>query len=82
MAGSYRHCIVSTEDQRFAGVRLLDHLGDAYEALEEMYGMVWLLADGDAERVLDAAHRYKEGLERSPGVLDPSGPSPWPYDDE
>jgi hypothetical protein len=41
--------------------------GDAYETIEEFYGMVWLLAEGDAARVEDARRRYKDGIAMSPG---------------
>lgn len=75
MAGSYNHCV--DDEGRFIGVRLLDHLGDAYEALEEMYGMIWYLAsaygaptsvEGQREIVEEARASYREGLERSPGI--------------
>jgi hypothetical protein len=66
MAGSYRHTI--NDDGTFRGVDLLDHLGDAFEALEEMYGMIWYLADGSAARVEEARQNYQLGIERSPGV--------------
>ncbi len=79
MAGSYKHCV--DDKGRFRGVDLLDHLGDAYEALEEMYGMIWYLAfehaqyAGDQHRAAEAAdlveearQSYKLGIERSPGV--------------
>jgi hypothetical protein len=68
MAGSYLHIIGDTG--RFHGVRLLDHLGDAYEALEECYGMIWLLAGGDAAKVEDARLRSKDGIALSPGIED------------
>lgn len=79
MAGSYKHCV--DERGRFQGVPLLDHLGDAYEALEEMYGMIWYLAyehaqyAGEehcaaeaADLVWEAEQNYETGIERSPGV--------------
>jgi hypothetical protein len=77
MAGSWNHMV--TEAGEFQGTRLLDNLGDCYEALEECYGMVWWLArDGDASaaltspqdqrtsalaRIEDARQHYKDGLE-------------------
>ena len=78
MAGSYSHCV---DDQgRFQGVKLLDDLGDAYEALEEMYGMIWWLADqvrdldpfgpNTAKIVEEARQEYKDGIEISPGYAD------------
>lgn len=81
MAGSYKHCV--DEQGRFTGVNLLDDLGDAYEALEEMYGMIWWLAyelaagkfayDGLIEteqiRVVEEARQnYQTGLSYSPGI--------------
>ena len=80
MAGSYKHTV--NDDGTFRGVDLLDHLGDADEALEELYGMVRYLADqlaqqyaGDAQReaetvdlVEEARQSYKLGLDRLPGV--------------
>lgn len=79
MAGSYNHCVhhdndVSAEDQgKFRGVDLLDHLGDAYEALEEMYGMIWWLASftgsDDVKALVEVARQnYKDGLKMSPGI--------------
>ncbi len=56
MAGSYRHLI--HDDGTFAGVELLDHLGDAYEALEECYLMIQQLSGGDPERI---ARAWMEG---------------------
>jgi hypothetical protein len=69
MAGSYNH-IVKKPSGKFQGVELLDNLGDAWEALEECFGMIWYLADGDAEKVEEARQNYKAGLERSSGVVD------------
>lgn len=72
MAGSYGHCVdddgrlVSNED--LAG--MLENGGDVYEAVEELYGMIWLLANGDAGLVEDARQRYEEGLALSPGTVD------------
>ena len=43
MAGSYSH--ITDDAGRFAGAGLIDNGGDAYEALEECYGMIWWLAD-------------------------------------
>lgn len=72
MAGSYNHC-VETETGRLLKARDLCEMlecmsGDVYEAAEEMYGMIWLLADGDPARVEDARQRYAEGLQMSPGT--------------
>jgi hypothetical protein len=61
MAGSYKHIV--DENGAFRGVELLDHLGDAYEALQECYGMIMFLAFGDLKRVEQARQHYEEGLE-------------------
>lgn len=55
MAGSYRHVVDS--DGSFRGTDLIDNVGDAHEALEEMYDMINYLADQIVE--LDPA-----GLDR------------------
>lgn len=77
MAGSYKHC-VDDEGKLFDPETLngmLENGGDVYEAVEEMYGMIWYLAsqleetpgDGSmAVLVEEARHRYKEGVELSP----------------
>jgi len=41
--------------------------GDAYETIEEFYGMVWFLAEGEPARVEVARQRYEEGIRMSPG---------------
>jgi len=41
--------------------------GDAYETIEEMYGMIWYLAAGNAVLVEDARKNYLSGIELSPG---------------
>lgn len=52
MAGSYRHCV--SDDGNFLGTDLIDNLGDAYEALEEMYDMIQFLTDGDRHAIFEA----------------------------
>ena len=69
MAGSYSH---ATDDQvRLRNWRNMtiatETQGDAYETIEEFYGMVWWLAQGNAERVEDARRNYLGGIEMSPG---------------
>lgn len=49
MAGSYQHIV--NENGTFCGVSHLDHMGDAYEALEECYWMIQRLAGGSKERI-------------------------------
>lgn len=70
MAGSYKHCVTDDgllrTDGSFTG--MIENLGDAWEAIEEMYGMIWLLAGGNGHLVEDARQRYDEGIELSPGV--------------
>lgn len=70
MAGSYKHCVTDAgllrTDESFTN--MINNLGDAWEALEEMYGMIWLLAGGNRHLVEDARQRYTEGIELSPGV--------------
>lgn len=73
MAGSYSHAtdrrgrLLSAE--RMARTAT-ETSGDAYETVEEFYGMVWFLAEGDAARVEEAAERWREGIALSPGRTD------------
>lgn len=76
MAGSYRHVITDqgnlASPERVNG--MLENGGDVYEAVEEMYGMIWWLGFQSRdphqwwlemsipERVEDAQKHYKEGL--------------------
>jgi hypothetical protein len=81
MAGSWRH--MTTEqgellnNENFCG--MIENVGDAYEAAEECFGMIWWLASAfeesaewgsvthTREMVLDTIRRaqdhYREGLE-------------------
>jgi hypothetical protein len=76
MAGSYSHCVDDAgrlrDPEPFAD--MIENLGDAYEATEELYGMVWWLAARlsvhsgatPAELVEDARVNYSAGVELSP----------------
>ena len=70
MAGSYNH--VTDNEGRFLDnnsfVQMIENLGDAYEAVEEMYGMIWFLANGDGWQVELARRGWQEGTRLSPGV--------------
>lgn len=73
MAGSYNHVITDNgslrDNESFA--QMIENLGDAYEAVEEMYGMIWMLAHmaangpalPPAEMVEEARKNYIYGLE-------------------
>ena len=70
MAGSYNHAVDdegrlrNTESMTIA----TENQGDAYETIEELYGMVWFLAGGDADLVEDARANWLRGVEEfSPG---------------
>jgi len=72
MAGSYNHC-VSDDGQLLRPTRAdfqnqVENLGDAFESIEEMFGMIWYLASGDADRVELARQHFRRGLEMSPGT--------------
>lgn len=56
MAGSYRHCIRARKDGSYAfrGIELIETLGEAYEALEEMFDMIEHLSGGDMAKILEA----------------------------
>lgn len=73
MAGSFRHVTTKKGKLRKPDKSLLDHMGDANEAIEEMYGMIIYLAQygapgasrtgDDLRRVIeDARVNYKDGL--------------------
>jgi hypothetical protein len=68
MAGSYNHVTNDRgglrDNESF--VNHIENLGDAYEAIEEMYGMIWWLAQGDTERIADAEDHYEDGIRLSP----------------
>lgn len=82
MAGSYNHAVtkkgklLNPENMR----GMLDSFGDCYEALEEMYGMIWDLADDMAsargitpeQAVEEARKNYRRGLDLSPGIQKPN----------
>jgi hypothetical protein len=79
MAGSYNHCVTDEGKLRepVALSGMLENGGDVYEAVEEMYGMIWLLAaeltddepgNSEADLVRWAQENYQKGLALSPGV--------------
>jgi hypothetical protein len=59
MAGSLSHI---TSGQGEFTMDLIDNMGDAHEALEECFGVIWWLTQGDPEDVRDAIDHYKKGL--------------------
>lgn len=56
MAGSYRH--ITDSKNNFIGVDLLDHMGDAYEALEECWHIINILSEGDKNKICEAHLKY------------------------
>lgn len=65
MAGSYNHCVKDDGTLRAPKdlARSLDNGGDVWEAVEELYGMIWLLAQGRADLVEAACLKYKDGID-------------------
>lgn len=78
MAGSYNHCIddngyLLSNDEMMISEAMIENLGDAYEAIEELYGMIWFLAStfgapaappSEVKVVVESARvNYKKGLE-------------------
>jgi hypothetical protein len=53
MAGSYQHCI--DESGQLLEEPLLDHMGDAREAIEHMHYMIQVLSEGDGARIKAAS---------------------------
>ena len=79
MAGSYRH--ITNSDGSFRGVELLDHLGDALEALEECYEMINYLTGGDRIKIYEAwrnGYLIKHYPKGNPGTCEEY----WDDDDE
>lgn len=80
MAGSYRHCVDNQTGKLLVNEQLQGMLeccsGDVYEAVEQMYGMIWWLAaqlqsvytSPSAEFVEAARQEWKLGLVISPGT--------------
>lgn len=79
MAGSYNHAVTDDGKLRAPGESMMvatETGGDSYETIEEMYGMIWWLADlvteGDpgqrAHWVEMARQNYTVGLGMSPGL--------------
>lgn len=81
MAGSYLHVVKDDGSLRSNKdvADMLENGGDVFEAVEEMYGMIWQLADAlvwetgtpndrdeIADRVELARQNYQEGLRTSP----------------
>lgn len=72
MAGSYKHATTDAgnlwKPETFA--RMIENSGDAYEMAEEMYGMIWFLADqahGDeptGEQLRETVERARQNYER------------------
>lgn len=78
MAGSWQHMTTKSgklrNNETFCG--MVENLGDAYEAAEECYGMIWWLAsalardsagnDGSRKAILsyirEAEESYRDGL--------------------
>jgi len=68
MPGSYGHVIQKdgnlSSNERI--VQSLEHGGDVFETVEEMYGMIWYMAGkypGIEKTVVDDARKnYREGL--------------------
>lgn len=62
MAGSYNHATTNN-----GKLRSWKTMGDAYETIEEMYGMIWFLAEGHEDMVEIARQNYRTGIDLSPG---------------
>ena len=75
MAGSYSHA--TNEDGSLRSLETMDmateNAGDAFETIEELYGMIWWLAASNSETfeeatelVEDARRSYRGGLTNAP----------------
>lgn len=70
MAGSYHHAVTKKGKLRNRENMLIatETQGDAYETIQEMYGMIWFLANGNRDKVEQARTFYRLGLTASPGI--------------
>lgn len=80
MAGSYNHAVAGGDGQLLCNedlVQMVENMGDGYETIEQMYGMIWYLAAelniargglSTAEYVELARRNHKYGLTLSPGI--------------
>lgn len=77
MAGSYNHAVTSKGKLRTRDFgNAIETMGDAFETVEEMYGMIWWLASelaaeelSYAAKLVEAARQdYKTGIALSPGL--------------
>lgn len=76
MAGSYKH--VTKPDGSFNAEdfgEMIENLGDAYEACEEMHFMVSFLAGGDRERIAEAHAAFVASQTPGNVLYKPPGPS-------
>lgn len=83
MAGSYNHILTDhgnlASPERVNG--MLENGGDVYEAVEEMYGMIWWLAhtsnlDVTPKDVVEMARQnYTEGLKLAKATKDKVKPN-------
>lgn len=74
MAGSYNHVVDDIGALLdFEGINnALDcQSGDVVEAIEEMYGMLWYLADGNETVIEEARQNWKKGYSLSPTSRQP-----------
>jgi len=73
MAGSYKHAVNDKGQLRNSCNMTIatETQGGAYETIEEMYGMIWYLAHGNAALVELARQGYELGINMSPGREDP-----------
>lgn len=61
MAGSFNHCVDYVDGKlilRNPITGSLDHLGDASEAIEEMFHMIMHLSQGDLKKIKEAQDAY------------------------
>jgi len=57
LAGSYLHCVDQENEGQFT-IDLLDHMGDAGGALEQMFFMIGYLSNNDEEKIKGALASY------------------------
>lgn len=66
MAGSYHHC--KGKSVRDFNFETIENLGDAYEACEEMFWMIYFLANGDKKKIQEASDNFYKMKRAEPYV--------------
>lgn len=73
MAGSFDH--VNGPRRKFR-MELIENMGDAHEALQQMHWLIWKLADGDHKKIKAAVAEYYRFRRANSGASPPAPGEP------